>query len=150
MGTHGTQVFQCEDLLFTMLKFLEHDNLYLLQFIYKDLQYAIHQHFPQSQCPLKYYCCSLNLLSWAVEEGGCPLDLCRSKGMLYGAQLGSLEILQWLRAQDPPCAWSGVACQCAARGGHLAVLKWLRAQDPPCSWDRYTCRAAAEGGHLDG
>ena len=28
-------------------------------------------------------------------------------------------------------------------GGHLEVLKWLRDQDPPCPWSRRKCRHLA-------
>jgi hypothetical protein len=34
--------------------------------------------------------------------------------------------------------------------GHLQVLQWLRSQDPPCPWDKEECRLkAAIAGHLD-
>ena len=44
---------------------------------------------------------------------------------------GHLEILQWLRSQDPPCPWTEVFCLIAAQNGHLEILQWIRAQDPP-------------------
>ena len=47
---------------------------------------------------------------------------------------GNLEILQWLRAQDPPGPWSEDCCGLAAKNGHLNILQWLRSQDPPCPW----------------
>ena len=143
-----TSVFECEDLLFTLLEFLGHDHYNLLQCVSKDFLRTSRGHFSHTTSQLKYYCSSVNLLSWAVEEGGCPQDLWRSKGMLYGAELGSLEVLQWLRAQRPPCPWSYTTCFQAAYGGHLTVLQWLRAQDPPCPWSEGTCRAAAARGHL--
>ena len=34
----------------------------------------------------------------------------------------------------------------AAYGGHIEVLQWARAQEPPCSWDKYVCISAAENG----
>jgi hypothetical protein len=55
-----------------------------------------------------------------------------------------LNVLQWLRAQDPPCPWSEKTCDTAAYGGHLNVLQWLRAQDPPCPWDIKTCLIRSE------
>ena len=57
---------------------------------------------------------------------------------------GHLEVLQWLRAQDPPCPWNEWTCRSAAGNGHLEVLQWLRAQDPPCPWDTWVWREAAE------
>ena len=61
---------------------------------------------------------------------------------------GHLAVLQWGRAQRPPCPWDGETCQEAASGGHLAVLQWARAQQPPCPWNEWTCITAACGGHL--
>jgi hypothetical protein len=64
------------------------------------------------------------------------------------ARTGQLAVLQWLRAQEPPCPWEEGTCSAAAQSGFLAVLQWLRAQEPPCPWDERTCRAAASDGHL--
>jgi hypothetical protein len=52
-------------------------------------------------------------------------------------------LLQWLRAQDPPCPWSEATCHFAAEEGQVEVLQWLRAQDPPCPWNRAHCAAVA-------
>ncbi|GBF93557.1 hypothetical protein Rsub_06277 [Raphidocelis subcapitata] len=64
------------------------------------------------------------------------------------AAAGHLGVLQWLRTQRPPCPWDWETCSAAAGGGHLAVLQWARAQQPPCPWDKRTCTAAARGGQL--
>jgi hypothetical protein len=48
-------------------------------------------------------------------------------------------VLQWARAQQPPCPWDKETCEAAADGGHLAVLQWARAQEPPCPWDAKRC-----------
>ena len=60
--------------------------------------------------------------------------------MLNAARLvlrrgGHLDVLKWLRDQDPPCPWDWETCAWAAEGGHLDVLKWARSQDPPCPQD---------------
>ena len=67
---------------------------------------------------------------------------------MYAAESGQLAVLQWLRAQDPPCPWDESACWEAASSGELAVLRWLRSQDPPCPWDQEECFIAAEGGDV--
>jgi hypothetical protein len=37
-----------------------------------------------------------------------------------------LALLQWLRAQDPPCPWDADTCYAAAGAeGHTDVLEWL-------------------------
>ncbi|KAJ1395465.1 hypothetical protein B484DRAFT_425261, partial [Ochromonadaceae sp. CCMP2298] len=43
----------------------------------------------------------------------------------------------------PPPATQKHSCHWAARAYRLHVLQWLRAQDPPCPWDEATCTAAA-------
>jgi hypothetical protein len=60
-----------------------------------------------------------------------------------------VEVLQWLRAQDPPCPWDERTFRRAARNGRLEVLQWLRAQDPPCPWDARALAYATEEGHDD-
>jgi hypothetical protein len=49
----------------------------------------------------------------------------------YAADNGHLSVLQWLRAQQPPCPWNDWVCSSAAIYGHLHILQWARAQDPP-------------------
>jgi hypothetical protein len=39
-----------------------------------------------------------------------------------------------------------LAYMAAARYGHLTVLQWARAQQPPCPWDAKICLAAAPDG----
>ena len=67
----------------------------------------------------------------------------------YAAHGGHIDILQWLRAQTPPCPWEASAYSLAARGGHLDVMQWLRVQTPPCPWSEDVCVDAAARGHLD-
>jgi hypothetical protein len=67
----------------------------------------------------------------------------------FAAKNGHLDVLKWLRSQDPPCPWSEYTCTHTAQNGHLEVLKWLRAQNPPCPWDKYTCAYAAKNGQLE-
>jgi hypothetical protein len=67
----------------------------------------------------------------------------------FAVQKGNLEILQWVRSQDPPCPWDEYTCANAARYGHLDVLQWLRSQNPPCPWDKNTCAYAAKNCHLN-
>ena len=63
---------------------------------------------------------------------------------------GHLNILKWLRAQDPHCHWSTTICQAAAQNSHLHILKWLRAQDPPCPWNEIRCLTESQNiGNLE-
>ena len=85
--------------------------------------------------------------------------LARARGLAWddgtataAAEGGHLALLQWLRAQDPPCPWDAYPCAstciAAVERGDLAMLQWLRAQDPPCPWDANVGHEAAWGGHL--
>jgi hypothetical protein len=61
---------------------------------------------------------------------------------------GHLNVLQWLHSQDAFERSNMWWCKLPAAHGHLEILQWMRAQDPPCPWDVLTCEGAAKGGHL--
>ena len=70
------------------------------------------------------YVTSVNLLQWALDE----LEMPRGLVCHAIACSGHLDVLQWARAQDPPCDWDEYVCSEAAKnGGHLDMLKWLHA-----------------------
>ena len=79
--------------------------------------------------------------------------------MLYerdGRSCGAVEVLQWLRRQDPPCPWDPETCRAATEHSHVEVLQWLCSQNPPCPWDNppcpwdpETCSAATEHSHME-
>jgi len=71
-----------------------------------------------------------------------PRTPCRA-----AAASGELEVLRWLRAQNPPCPWDTSTFRASARAGKLEVLRWL--QEQQCPWGRSTCRAAAGAGELE-
>ena len=81
-------------------------------------------------------CCGGEGATAAVPVG-------RNHVQCSAAGKGKLEVLQWLRAQEPTCPWDNITCEEAARNGHLGMLQWLRAQEPPCPWDGGTRRGAA-------
>ena len=60
------------------------------------------------------------------------------------ARDGDIEHLKLLRDKGYP--WPTDTCSEAAQWGHLDVLQWLRAQDPPCPWNPDTAYAAARWG----
>ena len=62
---------------------------------------------------------SVPMVEWAVSMG-CLLDV---EFTIHAARMGSLEVLQWMRCQDPPCPLSMYTCSEAAAGGHLGVLQ---------------------------
>eukprot|EP00878_Enallax_costatus_P027022 GHUV01029048.1.p1 GENE.GHUV01029048.1~~GHUV01029048.1.p1 ORF type:complete len:187 (-),score=15.01 GHUV01029048.1:601-1161(-) len=78
--------------------------------------------------------------AWAGDYEGCPW--LRSRGCPWSEQAcssaaaaGRLDMLQWLRSQDPPAPWDSETCLAAADAGHIGILQWLRQQDPPAPWD---------------
>ena len=77
----------------------------------------------------------------------------RAKGYPWGkvtsnwaAEGGQLEVLQWMRGQDPPCPWGSGVCHFAAGNGHLEVLRWARSQG--CPWNEGVPCVAAKCGQL--
>ena len=68
-----------------------------------------------------------------------------SEWVTEAAARTALSILQWLRAQDPPCPWDAGMCMTAAAShGKLDILMWLRGQNPPCPWSEQCTKLAAE------
>jgi len=53
----------------------------------------------------------------------------------FAAERGDIAMLQWARAQEPPCPWSSAVCIAAAQNGNMKMLQWARAQEPPCPWN---------------
>ncbi|WZN65966.1 putative ankyrin repeat protein [Chloropicon roscoffensis] len=89
---------------------------------------------------------SIEILRWLMEEKGYEFNRATCEGAAFG---GHLDVLKFLRAQNPPCPWDGLTCLRAAQEGHLEVLKFLRGLEPPCPWSLMTCALAAQGGHLE-
>jgi hypothetical protein len=46
------------------------------------------------------------------------------------------QVLQWMRAQDPPCPWDAWTCDVAVACDNLNTLQWLRAQVSNRVWHR--------------
>jgi histone H3/H4 len=69
-------VFDSEDLVFTILKWLRPNHLELLKRVDKNFLRTIKQHFVCDKLSLKYFCSSPQLLSWALTDGGCPPEVC--------------------------------------------------------------------------
>lgn len=65
------------------------------------------------------------------------------------ASRGQLAVLQWLRAQDPPCPWTARCYEFAVIGSQHKILEWLRAQDPPCPWDGAASSSAVRAGAIN-
>lgn len=72
-------------------------------------------------------------------------DLIGMKFCSRVAKNGSLNLLQWARANGAP--WNERTCEKAAAGGHLEVLQWARANGAP--WDILTSAYAYAHGHWE-
>ena len=51
----------------------------------------------------------------------------------WAARFGNIELLAFLRRQG--CPWSEAATDAAFASKQMAAFQWLRTQDPPCPWD---------------
>ena len=163
------------DAIFYIGGFLDSDELVPARFVNKQWEESL-GHIDGKKHHVKPFLSSVRLYEWAREALGMPEagreDMLKSGCLELVVQWcealkerdeyfqleaddiqnaaggGCLPVLQWLRAQDPPCPWDERTCSSAAEGGHLHILQWLRAQDPPCPWDNWSCARAANGGHL--
>ena len=79
----------------------------------------------------------LDVMQWVHSTGvgwGDYPYICYS-----AAQFSRLDILQWLRAQDPPCPWGALGVRTARRFNRPdpVVIQWLRdngCPDEPTCW----------------
>ena len=86
---------------------------------------------------------NLSMLKWCRSQG-CPWhkDTC-----VRSAARGNLELLRFVRTQNPPAPWTDDVLSEAARNGQLEILQWAHANNYP--WDSSVCAGAAEFGYLD-
>jgi hypothetical protein len=56
-----------------------------------------------------------------------------------------MTVLEWLKQRCH--AMDAEACICAALSGRLSVLQWLRSQDPPCAWNARVVQTAKACGY---
>ena len=78
-------------------------------------------------------CAHVEVLQW-VHDLGVPWDPDRQNIYHYAARAGRLDIIQWLRAQDPPCPWGRhptKITRVAAAYNHTAIVQWLRENGCP-------------------
>ena len=89
----------------------------------------------------------LSGLQWLDINCSIPAELLTDNLLMTASQLGDKPMLEWLRGLAIP--WSERVTEAAA-GTDLSILQWLRAQEPPCPWDAGRCMtAAASHGKLD-
>jgi hypothetical protein len=97
------------------------------------------QQIPLVAAKVEGYLSSVPLFLWARDGMGMPI----SEGIYEeAASRGHLALLQHFRA-TAALPWIREISIAACKGGHLEVLQWLRAQDPPCPWDAGVCKYAA-------
>lgn len=65
------------------------------------------------------------------------------------AKDGKIEILKWLRSQDPPCPWDEGCWNVAAQYGNTETLRWLKEKNCPRPTDYWPCLVAIENGYLE-
>ncbi|KAL6057564.1 Ankyrin repeat-containing domain [Balamuthia mandrillaris] len=96
---------------------------------------------------IKQVCSRLELLQWAVQKEGCPMDTTTSA---MAASSGQLETLWWAVERPDggvPCPWNEMTCWCAARRGDISMLRWT--SEKGCPWQpQALCEVASSFGHL--
>jgi hypothetical protein len=61
----------------------------------------------------------------------------------------NLEMLVYLKTSNPPCPWDESACKEAIENGNLEILSWLRSFNPPCPWDEDCYTIALEQSNFE-
>ena len=143
------QVCLNQDVLVHLLYFIDDKHLLPIVLTCKLFQDAvIFSHREYKKQSLSCYCYRVETLKWVLGMIA-PIASWHWKTIIKAScAYGSIEVMQWLRSQDPPCPWDEHTCSVAAGQGHLHVLHWLRSQNPPCPWNEMACRLAAELGQL--
>ena len=90
---------------------------------------------------------SVSKAEWAIHELKMPINDNTFFAAVAGGILGVVKLM-WNRSEGK-ITWDKHVCISAAENGHLDVLQWARAQDPPCPWDEWACMYAGQNGHLD-
>ena len=65
---------------------------------------------------------------------------------MSAAEEGNLDILKWLRSQNPPCPWDEEVNVKAIEKGHTRVLKWACRQPDPPPLGQRTAHALSKAG----
>jgi hypothetical protein len=84
----------------------------------------------------------LSLIKWmaSTEPFSSNMDTNTNSMMHCAAAGGSIEVMQWLRAEHHAPLSASMICS-AAKYNQLAVMRYLRAEG--CAWDASACTAAA-------
>jgi len=78
------------------------------------------------------YGTSISQAEWAIDVLKMPMN---ENTYLMAIVCGALGVM-WIRSNvGEVFPWNQLAWRHAAEGSHLHVLQWARAQDPPCDWD---------------
>jgi hypothetical protein len=126
-------VFEVEDLVLKIIDFTEIDFACLLRCVNSCFDRTLQKYYKgviRSPINLYEFCRSVSLLTWAINAGGCPLEICRQHCIMHAASHGSLDVLKWCSAQNPPYEWSSACCMVAAAVGQIPVLDWLVVEKP--------------------
>lgn len=90
---------------------------------------------------------NIEILEYLKCEGYFELHTHQRRRYCNAAAKVGLPVMQWLRAQTPPCPWFSSTLAAAAECGNLEVLSWSRAQG--CEWGSNVCLKAAVGGQIE-
>lgn len=120
----------------------------LVKFIQTSKLGEKHKHHIYSRLPSDYSWkrairdCNWEVFNWMrsrdprIEKLACS----------YVAFAGNMTALEKLKSLG--CSWDAETCSMAAFRGRLEMLQWLRTQEPPCPWSKRTFSGAAVGGNM--
>jgi hypothetical protein len=58
------------------------------------------------------------------------------------ASEGHLNVLRWLRTQEPACPWERSTFEAAVEEGRVEVVQWLAEQQDQQGWTKQECEVA--------
>jgi len=74
----------------------------------------------------------LSLVATLDRANRCGIiEFCKLQFAQHRVVTGNLPVLQWLRAQDPPCPWDESTMEFAIEEGQDHVIAWLHTQNAP-------------------
>jgi hypothetical protein len=86
------------------------------------------------------YQTSVSLMLWAHDVLGMPINSNNTNSTVCTLKNGAIPVYQWLQERVGDAWEFEVGhCTQASSTGQLEMLKWLRSQDPPCPWNDRVC-----------
>jgi hypothetical protein len=113
----------------------------ILRFLFEDLHAAFPRDYTGALCRIAARKGDLPMLRYLQAHGCEPGSSC----FVAAASGGHIPVMAWLR-ESLDLRWHLMTCLVAANAGQLEMLQWLRAQTPPCPWGSQVISTAMKRG----